>query len=236
MINSLNHAAGHTGSAGQAVEPIQMKTYSARNWINGLFVSSTKRSVSVNPANYDCIGDYPDDGGVAAAAAIEAAGRAFRETSWAPDAELRARVLDQMAAALDRNRARLIDILSLENGKARDEAVFEADGACSKLRYWAAMARTESGRATLPKPASISIILRQPMGVAGVIVPWNSPVILSVRSFAPALAAGCAVVIKMPGQSAQTASVLAEILAEADLPQGVMNMFAESGADGSVLL
>lgn len=214
-----------------------MKTYSARNWINGLFVSSTKRSVSVNPANYDCIGDYPDDGGVAAAAAIEAAGRAFRETSWAHDAELRARVLDQMAAALDRNRARLIDILSLENGKVRDEAVFEVDGACSKLRYWAAMARTESGRATLPKPGSISIILRQPMGVAGVIVPWNSPVILSVRSFAPALAAGCAVVIKMPGQSAQTASVLAEILAEAaDLPQGVMNMFAESGADGSVLL
>ncbi len=214
-----------------------MKTYSARNWINGMFVSSTKRSISHNPANYECIGDYPDDGGAAAAAAIVAADRAFRGTAWAHDAELRARVLDQMAAALERNRDRLIDILSLENGKVRGEASFEVDGASSKLRYWAAMARTESGRATLPKPGSISIILRQPMGVAGVIVPWNSPVILSVRSFAPALAAGCTVVAKMPGQAAQTASVLAEILAEAvDLPQGVMNMFAESGADGSVLL
>ena len=99
------------------------------------------------------------------------------------------------------------------------------------------MALTESGRAITPRPGSLSVILRQPMGVAGVIVPWNSPVILAARSFAPALAAGCTVVMKMPGQTAQTASVLAEVLAEAgDLPAGVMNMFVESGAEGSALL
>lgn len=75
------------------------------------------------------------------------------------------------------------------------------------------------------------------MGVAGIIVPWNSPIILAVRSFAPALAAGCTVVIKMPGQAAQIASVLAETLAEAsDLPNGVINIFVESGSDGAALL
>jgi betaine-aldehyde dehydrogenase len=75
------------------------------------------------------------------------------------------------------------------------------------------------------------------MGVAGVIVPWNSPVILAVRSFAPALAAGCTVVVKMPGQVAQTAAVLAQILSEAkDLPKGAMNVFAESGSEGAALL
>lgn len=214
-----------------------MTTYSASNWIDGRFVSSSKRSNSINPATYESIGDYSDEGGVAAAAAIAAAARAFRGTGWAHDTELRARVLDQMAAAIERNRDRLIDILSLENGKVRGEAAMEVEGCPGKLRYWAAMARTEAGRAVQPRPGSLSIILRQPMGVAGVIVPWNSPIILGARSFAPALAAGCAVVMKLPGQVAQTAAALAEVFSEArDLPDGVMNIFAESGSDGAALL
>ncbi|RUO33800.1 aldehyde dehydrogenase family protein [Aliidiomarina soli] len=214
-----------------------MTIYSAKNWIDGSFVSSLKRSNSINPATYESIGDYSDDGGAAAAAAITAASRAFRGTGWAHDTILRARVLDQMAEAIERNRERLIDILALENGKVRGEAAMEVEGSPGKLRYWAAMARTEAGRSTQPRPGSLSIVLRQPMGVAGVIVPWNSPIILGVRSFAPALAAGCSVVMKMPGQVAQTAAVLAEILAEVnDLPDGVINIFAESGSDGASLL
>ena len=214
-----------------------MTTYSANNWIDGHFVFSSKRGNSIDPATYESIGHYADEGGAAAAAAITAASRAFRGTGWAHDAELRARVLDQMAVAIERNRDRLIDILSLENGKVRGEAALEVDGSPSKLRYWAAMARTEAGRATQPRPGSLSIILRQPMGVAGVIVPWNSPIILGTRSFAPALAAGCTVVVKMPGQVAQTAAVLAEVFAEVtDLPAGAMNIFAESGSEGAALL
>lgn len=214
-----------------------MTRYSAKNWIDGRFVTSPSRQSSINPATYETIGDYPDEGEIAARSAIVAALRAFRGSDWRHDAELRAKVLDQMAMAFERNRDRLIDILSLENGKLRGEAALEIDGSPSKLRYWAAMARTEAGRATLPKPGSISVVLRQPMGVAGIIVPWNSPVILSVRSFAPALAAGCAVVVKMPGQTAQIASVLAEVLAEAaDMPDGIVNMFIESGSEGAALL
>ncbi len=210
---------------------------SSDNWIDGRFVASSKRSNSINPATYESIGDYSDEGGVAAAAAITAATHAFRSTDWAHDTEFRANVLDQMTAAIERNRDRLINILSLENGKVRGEAEMEVEGSLGKLRYWAAMARTESGRVTQPRPGSLSIILRQPMGVAGVIVPWNSPIILGARSFAPALAAGCTVVIKMPGQVAQTAAVLAEVFSEVeDLPNGVMNIFAESGSDGAALL
>lgn len=144
-----------------------MTTYSAKNWINGAFVSSASLSISINPATYERIGDYPDDGGAAAGSAIDAASRAFRGTAWAHDIEMRAKVLDQMALAIERNRDPLIDILSLENGKVRGEAALEVDGAPSKLRYWAAMARTEAGRAVQPRPGSLSIVLRQPMGVAG---------------------------------------------------------------------
>lgn len=214
-----------------------MSSYKGRNWIGGRHVSASRLTTSIDPATYQPIGDYPDDGAKAAAASIVAARTAFARSAWRHDAELRARVLFQMADAVERNLDRLISVLSLENGKIRGEASFEVAAVPGKLRYWASMALTDSGRAITPRPGSLSVILRQPMGVAGVIVPWNSPVILAARSFAPALAAGCTVVMKMPGQTAQTASVLAEVLAEAgDLPAGVMNMFVESGAEGSALL
>jgi acyl-CoA reductase-like NAD-dependent aldehyde dehydrogenase len=77
----------------------------------------------------------------------------------------------------------------------------------------------------------------EPIGVAGIIVPWNSPVVLSVRSFAPALAAGCAVVVKLPGQTGLVNGMLHRILAEApSLPSGVLNSLTETGDTLSRLL
>jgi len=66
----------------------------------------------------------------------------------------------------------------------------------SKLRFYASLVRCDYGRAVEPKPGSLSLVLRQAMGVAGVIVPWNSPVVLLIRSLAPALAAGCTTVVR----------------------------------------
>ncbi|QKH38039.1 aldehyde dehydrogenase family protein [Achromobacter pestifer] len=209
----------------------------AYNWIDGTQRAEGALKESIDPATYNIIGHYPDNGLVAARSAVAAAAQAFRATPWAHDHELRARVLEQLARAFERNRDRLLEILSLENGKTKGEAAFELDMIPSKLRYAAATALLESGRALTPKPGSISIVLRQPMGVAAVIAPWNSPAVLTIRSLAPALAAGCTAVIKLPGQVAQTASIMAEIMAEAeDLPDGVINLFFESGPEGSAYL
>lgn len=209
----------------------------ASNWIAGRIDEVGTSRESIDPATYAVIGTYPDNGLAAAKAAVAAASTAFRDTQWAVDHELRARVLEQMAQAFVRNRQRLLDVLMLENGKVAFEAAFEIDMVPSKLRYAAAAALTESGRALTPKPGRVSIVLRQPMGVAAVIAPWNSPVVLTIRSLAPALAAGCTAVIKLPGQVAQTASVMAEVMAEAkDLPPGVVNLFFESGPEGSAYL
>jgi acyl-CoA reductase-like NAD-dependent aldehyde dehydrogenase len=209
----------------------------ASNWIAGKHDAAGTSRDSIDPATYEVIGSYPDNGLASAKAAVAAAATAFRETLWAVDHELRARVLEQMAQAFERNRQRLLDVLMLENGKVAYEAAFEIDMVPSKLRYAAAAALTEGGRALTPKPGRISIVLRQPMGVAAVIAPWNSPVVLTIRSLAPALAAGCTAVIKLPGQVAQTASVMAEVMAEAkDLPAGVVNLFFESGPEGSAYL
>jgi acyl-CoA reductase-like NAD-dependent aldehyde dehydrogenase len=209
----------------------------ASNWIDGARVALGAAHDSIDPATYAVIGSYPDSGLQSAQAAVAAASRAFNETSWARDHELRAKVLEQLAAAFERNRDRLLAVLMLENGKVAAEAAFEIDMVPSKLRFAAAAALTESGRAVTPKPGRISIVLRQPMGVAAVIAPWNSPVVLTIRSLAPALAAGCTAVIKLPGQVAQTASVMADIMAEAaDLPAGAINLFVESGPEGSAYL
>jgi acyl-CoA reductase-like NAD-dependent aldehyde dehydrogenase len=209
----------------------------ALNWIDGAWVAASDVRQSINPATYEVIGEYADGGLEAAHKSVEAAKRAFRETTWAVDHELRARVLWQIADAFERNRNALLDLLATENGKVKGEAAFEVDMAPSKLRYYAAAALVESGRAVTPKPGSISLILRQPMGVAGIIAPWNSPVVLTIRSLAPALAAGCTAVIKLPGQVAQVAHFMANIMAEAaDLPKGVINLFFESGPEGSAFL
>src|ERR1700688_2659712 len=101
---------------------------------------------SIDPATYAVIGEYADGGLKAAHKAVEAAKRAFRETAWALDHELRARVLGQIADAFERNRNALLDLLATENGKVKDEAALEADMAPSKFRYYAAAALVESGR------------------------------------------------------------------------------------------
>jgi betaine-aldehyde dehydrogenase len=205
----------------------------ALNWIDGAWIGAEQVRESINPATYEVIGTYADGGLEAARAGIAVAKRAFQTSVWAIDHELRARVLGQIADAFER----LLDLLATENGKVKGEAGFELDMVPSRLRYFAAVALTESGRVVTPKPGSISMILRQPTGVAGIIAPWNSPVVLTIRSLAPALAAGCTAVIKLPGQVAQVAHLMAKIMAEApDLPKGVINLFFESGPDGSAHL
>lgn len=206
----------------------------ALHWINGEWRDSTTHKRSINPATYEAIGEYADGGIEEAALAIVAARRAFCESSWKNDRSLRSRVLNELADAFERNAGELIDLLSTENGKMRAESSFEVSMVPSKLRYYAALALTDYGRALEPKPGALSMVLRQPVGVAGIIVPWNSPVILLIRSLAPALAAGTTAAIKMPGLTAQTNALVAKIISQIpSLPRGVINLFTESGAEGS---
>jgi acyl-CoA reductase-like NAD-dependent aldehyde dehydrogenase len=206
----------------------------ALNWVGGEWMGSDTIRGSINPATYELIGTYAEGGVETAAASIVAAKRAMRETDWVHDRKLRARVLDNLADAIERNRGELIKILFTENGKIQREAGFEVDLCAPSLRYFAGIVRTDAGRVADSKPGRIALMMRQPMGVAGIIVPWNSPIILTVRSLAPALAAGCAVVIKVPGKSAQIAATLSNIFANIlDLPRGVINMFTDETGDGA---
>lgn len=210
---------------------------SARNWIDGHIVGASGLRESINPATYEVIGTYADAGLEAAQAGVEAAKRAFESTPWRTDRELRAKVINQIADAFDRNHSELLELLALETGKVKGDAAFEVSMVAPKVRYYAAKALVDGGRVVTPKPGAISMILRQPIGVAGIIVPWNSPVVLAIRSLAPALAAGCTAVMKLPGQVAQVGHLMSKIMDQApDLPRGVINLFFESGSEGSAHL
>ena len=209
----------------------------ALNWINGEWVDSGHHKDSINPATYEVIGQYADATHEDAENAIAAAKYAFKNTVWKDDRLLRARVLNEMADLFDQYYDELVLLLSTENGKVKAEAELEVGMVANKLRYSASLVRTEYGRALEPKAGSFSIVLREPMGVAGVIAPWNSPVVLMIRSLAPALAAGTTTVVKLPSQTAQVNALLSKIFSEVkSLPKGVINVVTESGSAASKLL
>lgn len=210
----------------------------AMNWINGEWVDSEKRTKSFDPATTQSIGTYADASHSDVAVAIQAAARAFAESDWKDNRHLRAKVLNQVADRFEARRNDLIEMLALENGKVKSEAAFEVDMIPSKFRYWASVVLTNYGRAMEVVPGRLSFVTRSAIGVAGIIAPFNSPLVLTVRSLAPALAAGTTTVIKLPGNTAQTNHVFSEVISEAaDLPRGVINVFSEStGGGGSALL
>lgn len=205
----------------------------ARHLIAGEWLADGAARESLNPATDEVLGTFFDGGLTVARAAIDAAADAFRDQVWRRDRELRSRVLWDLADAVEHNLDRLATAITLENGKTLGQAQFELSIAAPKLRYYAGLALTDLGTAATTK-TGVSMLLKEPIGVAGIIVPWNSPVILAIRSLAPALAAGCTTVVKMPAQTALTGALLAEVFRSVEsLPPGVVNFFTESGDAGA---
>ncbi len=209
----------------------------APHWIGGEWTKTGTPQDSINPATSEKIGTFFDGGAAEANLAIKIAREAFLHSGWRDDRRLRAKVMNEIADCFEANTEKLIEILSLENGKVRGEARFEVEMAAPKMRFYAALTLTESGRAVEVAPGCYSTVLKQPMGVAGIIAPWNSPIVLFVRSLAPALAAGCTVVGKLPGWTAQTNARMCEVFAQVkSLPTGVINIFNEVHSDGARVL
>ena len=209
----------------------------ARHWIGGQWQATGATSESRNPANGQAFGLFHDGGVAAAEAAIEAAAGAFKSRPWRLDTMLRCTALNRLAEAFDARQDEVVDTLCLENGKTRGEATFEAGLIGRALRFSAGLATQNFGRVMDVGPGRQAMSIRQPVGVAGLIIPWNSPAYLCIRALGPALAAGCTAVVKFSNQAAHTAALLGEIISTVpELGHGVVNIFIESGADGARLL
>jgi betaine-aldehyde dehydrogenase len=213
------------------------ETSVAKHWIDGQRTDSDEHRDSVNPATGEIIGSYAMAGLKEAQAAIEAAKRAFADPQWRTDRLLRARVLNRMADRFEERTDDLVELLGLENGKTHDQGRLEVAFAPETLRFNAALALTDVGTNSQVTEGEFSLVVRQPVGVAGIIAPWNSPVALGIRSLAPALAAGCTAVMNLPWQTAQTNSLIAELVGETPgLLPGVANTITGGHVSGDVLV
>src|SRR6201996_4706302 len=202
----------------------------AKHWIDGKWTGSGTVSESVNPATGAVLGQWADGGEAEARAAVAAARRTFETSAWSRDRGLRNRALSEMADRFDAHADELGALVTKENGKILAQGMFESTTAGATLRHNAAQALTDTGISAEVAPGQWFSTYAEPAGVVGVIVPWNSPVILLIRSLAPALAAGCAAAVKMPGQTALVANLVSRIMSEVtSLPPGIVNIFTESG-------
>ncbi|QGM80322.1 aldehyde dehydrogenase family protein [Otariodibacter oris] len=197
----------------------------AQHWINGEWVNTGKTRETTNPSTGEVLGTYVKGGKEEAELAIKAAQEAFANTDWKTNRELRHQVLLEMAEAFEARKKDLATMIATENGKLFAEASFETEFVKPGLYFSAATIYTDYGRAAEWGAGKYSMLVKEPVGVVGISTPWNSPLALLIRSLAPALAAGCTTVLKMPDQTALTNGLIAEILASVkSLPKGVINM------------
>lgn len=209
-----------------------MTSLQAKNLVNGQWqdAQAGRTGICINPATGEAIGSFADSALEDAEAAISAARRAFNQPVWAQNPRLRQMVMLRWADRLEQRSEELARLLTLENGKVLAQSRGEIGGAISEIRYYAGLARFIPGHVFEVEPGVFSTLLKEPAGVVGLIIPWNAPVVLLIRSLTPALAAGCTTVIKPAPQTALiTAAVIADLHAVSGLPPGVVNLLSEQG-------
>ncbi|MFC4275674.1 aldehyde dehydrogenase family protein [Achromobacter aloeverae] len=211
----------------------------ALNSIAGRWVPANSGRIGErrDPATGELAGRYADSGADDAEAAIAAAHRAFFQSAWAQSPRVRQMAMLRWADRLEQQAAELADLLTLENGKVLAQSRGEIAGAISEIRYYAGLARHIPGHVLEVEPGAFSTLLKEPAGVAGLIIPWNAPAVLLIRALTPALAAGCTVVIKSAWQTARlTAALVAPLIEDAAVPAGTVNLLTESGSAASQAL
>ncbi|MBQ0923522.1 aldehyde dehydrogenase [Saccharopolyspora endophytica] len=197
-------------------------------FIDGSWVSpATDRRIQVvNATTEEPLGSVPEAANADVDRAVDAARRAFDESGWAktPPAE-RAEVLNRFADALEKRSEQVTRTVSQQNGMPLSlSEQFEGGYAVALLRYYAGLATSTEFEERRPSPLGFdTMVQRSPVGVVAGIVPWNYPVVLAVTKIAPALAAGCTLVLKPSPGTVLDCFVLAEAAEEAGVPAGVIN-------------
>jgi aldehyde dehydrogenase (NAD+) len=202
------------------------------SYINGKwFHPKSNRLVrNISPADFEVIAEFPAATAEDVLNAIQAAQAAFKDWKKTPGPE-RGRVLWRAADIARRRADEIARALTREEGKILKEAKGEVMKGVSLLEYYAGEGFRMHGK-TLPSEArdTFTYTIRRPLGVVGLIAPWNFPWAIPVWKSAPALAAGNTVVFKPAELTPATASLLVEIYEEAGLPPGVFNMVVGSGS------
>src|SRR5687768_61416 len=202
------------------------------NFIDGRFVPPVSGTYfdDVCPATGDPLAEIPDSDHRDVANAVAAAKRAF--PAWSTTrAEERSRILLRLADLIEQNLDELARMESDDNGKPVALARrMDIPRAVANFRFFATAILHHTSQAHMTDSAALNYTLRQPVGVAGLISPWNLPLYLLTWKIAPALASGNTCVAKPSELTPLTANRLAELSLEAGLPPGVMNIVHGYGA------
>lgn len=203
-------------------------------WVNA---QSGKTFDVLNPATQEVITHVPDMGESDTLKAIDAANRAFQ--SWRTSAsQQREEILYRWFNLIMANQADLAKLMTLEQGKPLKESMGEVEYAAAFVQWFAEEAKRTYGDVIPPTADGRRfIVIKQPIGVAAAITPWNFPLAMITRKCAPALAAGCTVVLKPAEETPLSALALAALAVEAGLPAGVLNIVTTVDAEtvGKVL-
>lgn len=207
------------------------------HYIGGAFTGASDALESINPSDTsDIVARFPDGGAADVDAAVSAAQDAFG--GWAAASpEVRADLLEKVAVALFARSAELGELLAREEGKTRAEGIGETLRAARIFRYFGAEALRRHGY-TLDstRPGLDVATYREPLGVLGLITPWNFPIAIPAWKAAPALAFGNTVVLKPANITPAVAHALAAIVDEAGFPAGVFNLVLGRGDVGRAMV
>jgi acyl-CoA reductase-like NAD-dependent aldehyde dehydrogenase len=209
-----------------------------KNLIGGEWVEATRVSRNINPSDTrDVVGEYAQGSADDARQAIAAATKA--QPAWGLSTpQQRFDILDAAGAEILARRNELGDLLAREEGKTLPEAIGEVARAGNIFKFFAGEALRASGDAVPSVRPGVGVeVTREPVGVVGLITPWNFPIAIPAWKIAPALAFGNAVVLKPADLVPGSAWAIADILHRAGLPAGVFNLVMGRGSEvGQVLL
>jgi len=201
-------------------------------YIDGQWRSGSEQLRVINPATEALLGSVSAGDEQAVAQAVSAASRAFAGWSSSTGAQ-RGAVLRRIADGVRERRETLARLQSTNNGKPLFEAAIDVDDVIATFEYYAGLAETLDGQqdkaVELPSDAFAARVRREPCGVVGLIVPWNFPMVTTAWKLAPALAAGCCVVLKPSEVTPLPELELAAIIADSGLPAGVFNLVCGTG-------
>lgn len=193
-------------------------------------VTATRTFEVRNPATTEVIAQVANATSADATAAVDAAAAAF--PAWASTAPLvRAEILRQAYDLIVADTERLAALITSENGKGLEDARAEVAYAAEFFRWFSEEAvRTEGAYGVSPAGGTRTVVTHKPVGVAALVTPWNLPAAMATRKIAPALAAGCTVVLKPAAETPLTAIAIGELLTEAGVPEGVVRVVATTDA------
>ncbi|WP_455352242.1 aldehyde dehydrogenase family protein [Streptomyces sp. SYSU K217416] len=209
------------------------------NHIDGRWVPSSSGAVraNLNPANTDdVIGRFTESDAKDATAAVDAAAAAQREWDAIGPIE-RAKVLTAAGRLIEERRDEFAEAITREQGKRLSEGKGEVSRSLAILDFTIGEARRINGVTTpAEEPRTVAMTFRRPLGVVGLITPWNFPVAIPMWKVAPALVAGCTAVLKPSPLTPWTSALLVQAFADAGLPSGVLNLVQGDRDPGEALV